>query len=300
MRTARLPAVVLMGALLAAACGCASGDAAPAAEHPYFAGLAAPPPWVIAHRGGMGLWPENTRYAFERAARAGADVLDLDVRTSADGALVVVHDAELGRTTEASGRVDALTLRELQSLDAGYRWSSDGGATHPFRGQGIRIPALDEVFRSFPGAHLGLEIKESDPTAPGRVCQAIRGAQMQERVLVASFHAAATQAFRAACPEVASGAVFSEALRFRVLSALGLTPTRPPAEALLVPLRFAGLPVPTAHLVRTAHALKLHVEAWLANEPAEMERLLEAGVDGIMTDYPDRLSELVRRHGATH
>jgi glycerophosphoryl diester phosphodiesterase len=183
MRRTRLPAFGLLGALLALACGRVSGDVPPGAEHRYFVELAAPRPWVIAHRGGMGLWPENTLRAFAGASALGADVLDLDVRTSADGALVVFHDAELGRTTEASGPLAALPLRELQALDAGYRWSADGGATHPFRGQGLRIPTLEEVFRAFPDAHLGLEIKETDPAAPARVCRAIREARRQARPL---------------------------------------------------------------------------------------------------------------------
>jgi glycerophosphoryl diester phosphodiesterase len=118
---------------------------------------------------------------------------------------------------------------------------------------------------------------------------------MQERVLVASFAAAATQSFRAACPEVATGAVFSEAARFFLLSRLGLpAPARPDAEALLVPLRFGLFHVPTAGFARAAHRLNLRVQAWLANERAQMEALLEAGVDGIITDYPDRLAELLR------
>ncbi len=300
MRKALLAAALLLGAALALAGGLRAGDAAPAPDHPYFADRqrGAPRPSVIAHRGGMGRWPENTLTAFREALAVGADALDLDVRASADGALVVFHDAELGRTTDGSGPLAARSLPELQSLDAGFGWSGDGGASHPFRGRGIRIPTLEEVFRALPEARLGIEIKPRDPALAEKLCRAIRAAHRQERVLVASFVAQATRAFRAACPEVATGAVFSEALRFTLLTRLGLAAPPPPdAQALLVPIRFGFLRVPGASFARAAHRRNLRVQAWLANERPEMEALLEAGVDGIITDYPDRLLALLRERG---
>ncbi len=250
---------------------------------------------VIAHRGGMGLWPENTLFAFRRAVASGVDGLDLDVRLSADGVPVVVHDAAVDRTTEGRGLVAELPVRSLQSLDAGHRWSSDGGRTHPYRGRGISIPTLAEVFRALPHVPMGIEIKRSGPAMPVRLCDAISAAGMRERVLVASFQSAAIREFRSACPGVATSATFPEALGFYVRSRLGLDTELPRAHAFQVPLRFLLLDIPTREFVRAAHRLDVGVEAWVANELDEMRNLLRSGVDGIITDYPGRLRRLLRR-----
>ena len=106
--------------------GVAAMTARSAPNHPFFSGLNSGIT-VIAHRGGANLRPENTLVAFEHAVSIGADVLEMDLRATADGSIVVLHDATVDRTTDGQGRVDALTLAELQKLDAGYRWTSDGG-----------------------------------------------------------------------------------------------------------------------------------------------------------------------------
>ena len=102
-------------------------------------------PLVIAHRGGKGLWPENSLFAFERASALGVDMLEMDLHLSSDGELVVIHNPTLDRTTNGDGPVAARSLAQLQALDAGYRWSADGGQSHPYRGQGVRIPTFTEV-----------------------------------------------------------------------------------------------------------------------------------------------------------
>src|SRR5690348_8923683 len=107
-------------------------------------------PLFFAHRGGSLLAPENTLPAFKQGVACGADALELDIQTTSDGELVVIHDPTVDRTTDGSGPVAAYTLEKLQRLDAGYRLSLDGGATYPFRGQGITIPTLREVFERFP------------------------------------------------------------------------------------------------------------------------------------------------------
>ena len=120
-------------------------------EHPFWD---TPGPRVIAHRGGRGLWPENTLHAFRNAHARGADVLEMDLRRTADGEIVVLHDATVERTTDGSGPVEGLTVGALQRLDAGHRWTADAGRTFPFRGRGITVPTLREVFVALPGARL--------------------------------------------------------------------------------------------------------------------------------------------------
>lgn len=270
----------------------------PAADHPFFRerGRSA---LVIAHRGGAGLWPENTLYAFERAARMGADVMELDVRLTADGALVVVHDATVERTTDGSGRVGEMTLAELKRLDAGYRWTPDGGRTFPLRGAGVTVPTLEEVFAALPGMRFVIEPRQGTPSPVKALCGVIRQNEAAERVVVGSFSQAVLDEFRRECPSVATSAGPAEVSKFLALHKTGLSEAFSPAmQALQVPEYAAGTRVLTREFLEAAHERNLEVHAWTVNEAADMRVLLEMGVDGIMTDYPDRLLALVGRGAA--
>ena len=119
-----------------------------------------PRPLVFAHRGGGGLFPENTLEAFKYSAEMGVDVLELDIHSTADGKLVVMHDATVDRTTDGNGRVNELTFDQLKKLDAGYKFTNDGGKTFPFRGKNITVPTLDEVFSAFPAMTFNIEPKQ--------------------------------------------------------------------------------------------------------------------------------------------
>ncbi|NNL64689.1 MAG: glycerophosphodiester phosphodiesterase, partial [Myxococcales bacterium] len=149
-------------ALLALVRVAATRGAPAVRAHPFFAGSAGALQ-VVAHRGGMAEGPENTIEAFRRALASGADVIEMDVRASADGELVVIHDASVDRTTDGSGRVDAMPLSALRSLDAAYRFSPDGAAT-PLRGRGVRIPTLAEVLEALPSARVLAEMKSAEPS----------------------------------------------------------------------------------------------------------------------------------------
>ncbi len=166
---------------------------------------------IIGHRGASGLAPENTLQAFELALRDGADALELDVRLSRDGAPVVMHDATLDRTTSLAGAVRAQTLVDLRAADAGYRFTTDGGRTFPYRGTGVRIPTLGEVLWSFPRTPILLEIKEPEVQAAVQRVLLTEGAA--ERCVVASELPEALELFReppfvcaASGPEI-SGAI---------------------------------------------------------------------------------------------
>src|SRR5215208_3873072 len=103
-------------------------------------------PLVIAHQGGDGIWPGDTMYAFEKAVEIGADVLEMDAHITKDRQIVLMHDEEVDRTTDGTGLIEDLTLAELKELDAAYRWSNDDDKTFPYRGKGIQVPALEELF----------------------------------------------------------------------------------------------------------------------------------------------------------
>jgi len=251
-------------------------------------------PQVIAHRGGAGLRPENTLAAFEHARALGVDMLEMDVRATADGKLVVLHDASVERTTDGRGRVDALTLAELKTFDAAYHWSTDGGRSTPLRGAGIRVPTLAEVFERFPDMRMVVEIKPAQPALAQTLCTLIRRARMASRVLVASMHAANLDAFRRACPAVATSMGPEEARLFYVASLLRLSAAlSPDAQALQIPYALGEQVLASAQLLGAAHARNLKLHVWTLNDEARMHRALAIGVDGIMTDRPDLLLGLL-------
>jgi glycerophosphoryl diester phosphodiesterase len=275
--------------------GLAAFSARPAPDQPFFASEA-PRTQVIAHRGGAGVRPENTLSAFSHAVEIGADVLEMDVQRTADGAIVCMHDRTVERTTDGSGRVDSMTLSQLQKLDAGYHWSRDGGRIHPFRGTGIRVPTLEEVFTRFPTVRMNIEMKYGGPALAQPLCALIRHHGMSQRVLIASMDEAAIAAFRQACPEVATSMSRSEAQLFFGMQLVSLDATySPPVRALQIPDRLGGEVIATAGLIAAAHRRNLKVHVWTVNDVARMEELIRRGIDGIITDRPDELAPLVRR-----
>ena len=265
----------------------------PVSPHPF---SAADEVLVMAHRGGQGLWPENTLFAFERAAELGADVLDMDLHSTADGVLVAIHDKTVDRTTNGSGEVGELTLAQLKVLDAGSRWTADRGASFPFRGKGITVPALEEVFRAFPQMRMSMEIKQEEPSIAAPLCAMVRTFGLSDQVLVSSFSAEVLEVFRAACPEVATSAAASEALLFWGMSRLFLDAAyQPGAQVLQVPEHLGRLDVVDNRFISMARGHNIEVYVWTVDEIDDMQRLLELGVDGVITSYPDRLLALLGR-----
>jgi len=255
---------------------------------------------VLAHQGGDGLWPGDTLYAFRHAAALGADVLELDIHESADHHIVVIHDDTVDRTTNGRGDVKLMTLAELQALDAGYRWSPDRqGTTFPYRGQGIRIPTLQAVFDAFPGKPINIEIKPDDVQVASDLCRLIRSNDRQRTVMVVSFHATAIRAFRRDCPTVATAGDPTEIRVFYALARAHLAHVfAPPSDAFQVPPSQGGLRVVTPHFVRAAHDRGVMVHVWTVDDQRAMRRLIGMGVDGLITDRPDRLLALLGRGGS--
>jgi glycerophosphoryl diester phosphodiesterase len=252
----------------------------------------------MAHRGGAGLWPENTMYGFERAVDLGVDMLETEIHSTADNILVLMHDSTVDRTTNGSGPISAFTLEELKTLDAGYNWTSDGGRTFPFRGSGITVPTLGELFTALPNVRINIDIKQEKPSLVEPLCKTIRAFDMVDKVMVASFSSKVLKAFRRGCPEVATSAGTGEVALFFVMNLVFLGAVyRPACQAFQVPEYSSGLRVLTKRFVKTAHGLNLAVHVWTINETTDMQRLLARGVDGIITDYPDRLISLLRETG---
>jgi len=267
--------------------------ARPVPDHPYFN----PDKFlVIAHRGGRSLGPESTLYTYRKAVELGVDVLEMDVRSTSDGRLIILHDATVARTTDATGPVENYTLAELNKLDAAYRWSPDNGRSFPLRNKGIKIPTLDEVFNAFPRTRINLEIKDARSGTIQSLCRTIRSHHMTEKVMIASFDSGSLKEFRRGCPRVATSAGSSEATLFYGLQKLYLESAySPDAQALQVPETFRDLRVVNRRFIEAAHARNMRVQVWTVDDIDSMKRLLKLGVDGIMTDYPQRLSELLKK-----
>lgn len=263
-------------------------------DAPEFAFFESDRPMVIAHQGGEGLRPSNTIAAFENAAALGVDVLEMDIHSTRDGVLVVIHDDTVDRTTDGSGRVLDLTLAELQQFDAGDYWTPDDGQTYPYRDQGLVIPTLEQVLTAFPGLKFNIEIKQVEPPIAQPLCDTLRAHGLTERTLVASFHPAALQAFRAACPEVATSMTESEIRPFFILNTVFLGGLfEPPGAAFQVPEYSGNLHVLTPRFVRGARGNNIAVHPWTIDDPADIQRFLDMGVDGIITDRPDVMLELL-------
>ncbi|MBM3263936.1 MAG: glycerophosphodiester phosphodiesterase [candidate division Zixibacteria bacterium] len=265
----------------------------PAPHHPI---TDTPGVLAIAHRGGRGLWPENTMYAFENAIRMGVDVLEFDVHLTKDGKLVVIHDDRVDRTTEATGRVEEMTFDTLSRLDAGYRWTADNGGTFPFRGQNIRIPAFEEVLERFPEKRINIELKTEGTAAAEQFTQVLKRYTRTDRTLIASFNQSSIDYLQNTLPGPAYAVTGRNAFFFLVLHLFRVDFAFSATQhAFQVPAHLAGFTVVTPRFVKRAHAHNMAVHAWTINDSVEMKRLIDAGVDGIMTDYPDRLLDVLGR-----
>ena len=255
--------------------------------HPF---LALDLPHLFGHRGASGEAPENTLVSFERAWAAGVSYLETDCHATSDGVIVLQHDATLDRTTDGEGPVSARSYAELQQLDAGYRFTLDGGVTFPFRGTGIRIPRLSELISAFPEARVNLEVKAGEQDTVDEVMRLIRRANAEARFLLAAEGDAIMARIRGACPGTALGT--SRAGVFAFFAALRegrIADFAAPGDALQIPPTAFGQELVTLASIEAAHSLGMQVHVWTINDPSQMRRQHALGVDGLMSDYPGTL-----------
>jgi glycerophosphoryl diester phosphodiesterase len=242
-------------------------------------------PQVFAHRGGCDLGPENTIAAFDIGMSTGADGLELDVHLSADGVVVVHHDKTLDRTTDGSGPVAARTAQELERLDAGYWFKRDGA--YPFRGQGMGVPTLREVLMRYRSIPTIIEIKVYTAEMGEAVAREIRRADAADYVCVAGYGLASARAARAALPGIAASAAQPEVRAAVYRSLLRCPVRRADYHTYQVPEWAEATRIVTPRFIRHAHSAGLKVQVWTVDEEADMRRLLEWGVDGLISNRPD-------------
>ncbi len=268
---------------------------------------------AYAHQGGAWEAPSSTLFAIDRAVAAGATGIELDVHATADGELVVCHDATVDRTTDRTGAIAAMTLDEVQQLDNAYWWIEGADVTpgrpaadYPYRGRApadrdFAVATLREVLERFPGLLLNLDIKQTAPVvAPYEATLAALLAEYgrSDDVIVASFLDPATDAFRALAPDVPTSAGTMATAEFWRAVQAGTEPPAMAAVALQVPERQGDLVVVDRPFVEAAHRQGVAVHVWTVNEESQMERLVDLGVDGIISDRPTPLVRLLRRRGA--
>jgi len=246
-------------------------------------------PLVFAHRGGRTLGPENTLVAFEIGVESGADGLELDVHVSRDGVPVVHHDADLDRCTDGSGPIAACTADELARLDAAWRFGEESG--FPWRGRGVSVPTLAAVLARFDVPTI-VEIKAGTEAAARAVVDVVRAAGAIERVCVGSFSHVALRAVRAIEPALATGAGRTETQRalYRTWVRVGLG--RVPYRAFQVPELAGRLRVVSPAFIAAAHRAGLALHVWTVNERHDMWRMLDWGIDGLISDRPDLAVEV--------
>ena len=278
-------------------------------------------PLNFAHRGGVTDFPENTLYAYSEAALAGADVLEMDVFQTLDNHLVILHDAAgVGRTTNGEGRIVDLTLAEVKALDAAY-WFIPGEGTqrdrpaedYTFRGiatgdkapppgysaEDFKIPTLEEALARFPDKLINVELKEDDGQGDyeRQMADLLLSYGRLEDLIVASFDDAVNGSFKALAPCIPTSMPLGQGLTaFTLFLSTGEFPAMPehiaaqiPPDASQIGDQIPGddpIPIVTAALVEAAHAVNMPIQVWTINSCEEMLRMIDLGVDGIMTDQP--------------
>jgi glycerophosphoryl diester phosphodiesterase len=239
-------------------------------------------PIAFAHRGFAPDGAENSMSAFENAVRLGYRYLETDVRVTADGIALAFHDAALDRVTDRRGRVAGLPWREVQQARI--------AGTEP-------IPLLVDVLTAWPDIYVNLDVKAEHSIGP--TIEAIRRTRTIERVCIGAFSDARVAAVRAALgPRLCTSLGPREAIRLRAAALLGRRPLRPVhGSCAQVPAAVGRARLVDGHFLAAAHQLGLPVHVWTVNNAMEMARLLDLGVDGVMTDRADVLRDVLTQRG---
>lgn len=254
---------------------------------------------VIAHRGGKGIAPEGTLTAFDQAYELGVDIFEFDIHLTKDGELVVIHDETVDRTTDGTGNVNDLTLNEIKKLDAGYHFKDEAGS-YIFRRKGVKIPTVVEVFEKYPNMRHLIEMKDTNrpelyEEMIEKLWELIQAYNMEDNVMIGSFDHQINERFE----EVTGGKIpigagedaVREFATKHVPFLNGLAPSN--VDSLQLPLEGDGHNLTTRNIINSAKKRNMSIYYWTINDKETMRELIDKNVDGIMTDYPDRLLEVL-------
>ncbi|MFW9925080.1 MAG: glycerophosphodiester phosphodiesterase [Candidatus Thorarchaeota archaeon] len=272
-------------------------------------------PLVMAHRGDSANIPENTLQAYKDAYKLKVDVIETDLRVTKDDNIIFFHDAKVDRTTNGKGWVRNLTLSDLKRLDQGYNFEGEGllKGTYPFRGKDFQIQMLEEIVTRFSDVKFNMDIKDKDPKVPGILAKKLKELDVENRVMIGSFHTKQLERFRqlSAAP-TSAGPLEVWQFRQRINKWLKKNPKffflenqfleeeevlgkSVPYFALQIPENISFLKIfSNADFIKASHLIGIAIHVWTINDPEDMNRLLDWGVDGIFSDKPKLLIEIVK------
>ncbi len=247
------------------------------------------PPIILAHRAGAVIVPENTIQGWSQVREKYApQVWELDIWLSADDSLMVFHDKIVDRVTDGTGTLKELSYEQLRQLDAAYWFDPAGDSTFPYRGKGFKIPTLGEVLDSFPTDFFNVEVKDSTTDIVFKLVDLLKKKGAEDKVLIASEHTEILECFRDLAPNIATSGSADEIRPLVIWGKLGLAflPAAP-MQVVQVPEYAGATHVVTSAFVKQCHSRGILVHVWTINDSKTMRKLLELGVDGIITDRPD-------------
>lgn len=242
----------------------------------------------IAHRGGGGIAPEETMEAFAASYALGVDVFEIDINSTSDDVLVLMHDTTIDRTTDGTGSVNDFTWDELSQLDAAYFYTEDEGATYPLRGTGVTVARLDEVLAAYPDMLYLIESKQTSPGITQAIIDVVDAAGMRDQVALASFTDAEVLEFRDLAPDILTTLTLIEGLDWYA----GASGWEPPVPLFSAPMEYGPI-VMTGDDVARAQDQGMAVFVWTINDRADLEAVVDMGANGIITDYPNILIEVL-------
>ena len=250
---------------------------------------------VIPHGGGDGLYPENTMLAFSKTMAMGADVVDVDLRLTADNVLIAFHDATLDRITGEAGALLSMTYAQLANADAGWSFT-DAAGDHPFRSAGVTIPTMESILVEFPDALLSLDLKDESQAMVQPVCDLLQRYGRLNDVFVGSNSDEQILSVRSTCPTVRTSAIMKDVYASRDARDTNDPDFTPAVVVDQPPFRMDGRQLVDADSLAWAHEHGVAILPWVVNDPADLQYLVDIGVDGIYTSYPDRLLKILGRY----
>lgn len=254
-------------------------------------------PWIIAHGGAKKLFPENTMIAFQGAMAIGVDMLEMDVNITKDGVLITQHDLTIDGVTNGTGNVIDYTFEDLKQFNFGYNFQDLDG-NFAYRNQQVEITKLESVMTTFPNTPMMVEIKNretSGKAAAEELWRLIQLHNFQDKMMVVAFDDATLSYFQ----EISNNAVListSEAetkdFVFASLSAMDYVYS-PEASAIAIPMENSGINLTSKRIIKAAHRRNMAVHYWTIDDKADMKLLIKNGADGLITDRPDLMHEVL-------
>ena len=255
-------------------------------------------PVTISHQGGNKVYPDQSMLAFNNSVRLGIQVLELDVHRTSDSVLVIHHDTSIDRLTNKTGIIKEMTWDELQSVDGAYNWTING-EDYPYRGKGVKILSLEQLFDQYPNQLYDIEIKQNDPPIEDDLCDILRKYDIaSDQVIVASFYDNIINRFHDVCPEVAISLSVNKGTKLYVLSRIGLERLLPVNSVIAqLPLTFQS-PFGDLKLdkryINAFSKGERQVWVWTVDDSSTMEEVIEMGAHGILTDRSDVLMNVIQ------